>query len=248
MKTRATHQETIAVGPLSEDTGHEILRFLKDTYQWMPLLSCDVRLDRIELVLSRERGSARVDKASQPLVPPMTGGEHLFGTQYKLVLQGLTVAQNADLAQMAGQLTVRNSEGTLLLSVPLSLYRYLCVRALVERSLNAEGILQEESDLRLVSLAGREFEDVFSEYGEECGRSDVGDKDAKDIADFIRLINIDFTEGELPKLIAGTARRGFRLDTHPANIRFILPPNNPFDEAGQFRRGYGENAKPLRGD
>jgi hypothetical protein len=230
MRPTATYHEVIEVGPLSEDIGHEIRRCLADRYPWMPQLPDDVRLDKIGFVLSHDLRNVKLGETHRSLVPTISGGERLFGTDYRLVLQGLPIASNTDPAQVVGQLTVRNRDGALLLAVPLSLYRYFCVRALVERSLNATGVLCDKSDLRSVSLTGVELEEAFTDYGDTYGRIDVRERVAKDIADYIRFINEHLRKHEFPNLIIGTPKRGFRIDTHPKNIRFIPPPNNSFGE------------------
>ena len=246
MRPTATYQQILEVRPPSEDVGRGILDYVANACPWIPTVPDGARLDRIGLVFSHAPGTVRVQDTQQAIVSAISGGEQLFSAKYRLVLQGLSISEKADPAQTIGQLTVRGSGGRILAILSLSLYRYLCMRALVERSLNAKGVLRKEADLRLVSLTGLEFEERFDEYGDECGRTDVRNRNEKDIADYIRFMNDDFRKHGLNNLIIGTLRRGFRIDTHPTNIRFILPPNNPFIEAPAIRKAYREKAKPLR--
>ena len=231
MKPSVTYHEVITVGPLSKGASHDILRSLDGACPWMPPLPDDVCLDELRLVIRRGHGAGKGAQPPHPMIPSVSGGEDLFGTEYRLVLQGLPIAVNTAPLQAVGQLAVKSPGGILLVALSLSLYRYLCVRALTERSLNATGVLCEESDLKSVSLTGAGLEKAFSDYGEEYGRTDVGEKVAKDISDYIRFVNASFRRYDLPNLIVGTCKRGFRFDTHPKHIRFIPEPEDPLSEA-----------------
>jgi hypothetical protein len=91
-------------------------------------------------------------------------------------------------------------------------------------------VLSSRADLRCLSLTGSEFEDAFQEYGCRYGRKDLGERNAKDVSDYLRFVNDSLTTHGLPELIVGTPRIGLRLDVHPCNVRYIPAPDNPFGE------------------
>ena len=103
---------------------------------------------------------------------------------------------------------------------PLAYAVVLKCREITQMDLTAYG-------LRALRVSSNDLELCYMQFGEEWGVAKIGEANSKDFGDYARILNGDLAAAGAPRLVKGTARKGFWLDTLPSLVSFLPAP--PFD-------------------
>jgi len=184
----------------------------------------EFELKELQLMFNKVRSMSAFEEPPAAKTSSVSAGHEFFGTKLKAILQEVQFIHDRDGSSTAAQLTLVDPERSFWETFNVSANAHVGLRELFWKHLAVE-----EDDLRrdgvdAVRCSGSKLADIYEEFCRWYGLGEHEHKSKKEIGDhlsyFRKGIEINF-----PRLIVGTPNRGFYLNTHPSNVRFIAAPD-----------------------
>jgi len=169
------------------------------------------------------RNTTNPSQIQSPPVSRVSDANRAYGgldSFYRVELQQFRLTTRISPKKPVGQLTVTAEDGESVV-INLPLYRYLCMHALVMRSIEASSTLLSKDALGAVRCTRDDLERMFFQFGERHHFVQASEMAAPQIVDFVQLTKSELKKFGVHHLIAGRLNTGFYLDTLPRNIAFL---------------------------
>ncbi len=205
--------KAIVINPIPKELGSKICLAL-NANEGAPQFE---DITPLSLVLLYKEQRSKKSSKSQATSNRGTGGGAFTVALHEFMLDSEKIMPK----KTVGQLAVFDSDGVKRLALlNLSLYRYLCIFALLDKKLKSS-----DGDEASAVCRPEDFERIFFEFGEKFDHEEASGKAAPEVMKFLEPTISEMAQRGI-SLIRGRLPRGYWLDSPRSQVRFVGSPDN----------------------